>query len=192
MRYNKNVIRFNLDHRFLSIATVRGRIKCALVIPACYYKYLDWSIISSILKYEKNKRRFFVGIVMESASPPLNITGKVLGIDRGLKNIAVCSNNRFFNSSQVNNVRGKYRKIRAELQAKDTRSSRRKLRKIVGRERRFIACTNHRISKEIVNTSFDVFALEDLTGIREKKRVAPSARHKLRMWPYWSLEQMLI
>jgi putative transposase len=192
MRFNKNVIRFCLNHNIVSISTVRGRIKTGLEIPECFNKYLDWRILSSIIKYEKSRKRFFVGIVIEKRTPEPILEGEVIGIDRGLVNLAVCSNNIFFNSSQIKNVRGRFRKTRAELQAKGTRSARRKLRVIAGRERRFTAWVNHRISKEIASMPYNLFALEDLVGINEKVCGNKSLRRKLSVWPYRSFEQMLI
>jgi putative transposase len=36
------------------------------------------------------------------------MNSEVLGIDRGLNNVAVCSNNMFFDSSRIDATRGKY------------------------------------------------------------------------------------
>lgn len=82
-----------------------------------------------------------------------------------MKNVAVCSKNMFFNSSQINDTRKRYAKNKAELQVVGNRSAIRRLRKQSGRERRFVTCENHKISRSIVNTDFAVFALEDLRGI---------------------------
>lgn len=45
----------------------------------------------------------------------------------------------------------------------------RRLRKRSGRERRFVTCESHRISKTIANTEFAVFAMEDLTSIGKER-----------------------
>ncbi|MGC8585449.1 MAG: transposase, partial [Thermoplasmata archaeon] len=87
---------------------------------------------------------------------------KVLGIDRGIKNIAVLSNNIFFNSKHLREVKGRYQYLKRRLQHLGTRSAKRKLRKISGRERRFVRDVNHVISKKIVSLPYDIFALKSL------------------------------
>jgi transposase len=68
-------------------------------------------------------------VVIHKPSPE-PVGDKVLGIDRGIVNIAVTSNNRFFNSKPVKNVRAKYAFLRAKLQSKGTKSAKKLLRKI--------------------------------------------------------------
>jgi putative transposase len=74
-------------------------------------------------------------VVLENNQQPKCAETGVLGIDLGLRNLAVCSNNRFFNSKEIKRVKGIYAFQRAQLQAKGTRSAKRKLRKIAGRKR---------------------------------------------------------
>jgi putative transposase len=51
---------------------------------------------------------------------------KVIGIDRGIKNIAVLSNNMFFDSRKLRNVKGRYQQNKAKLQHVGTCSAHRK------------------------------------------------------------------
>jgi putative transposase len=87
---------------------------------------------------------------------------KVLGMDRGIRNIAVLSNNIFFNSKHLKEVKGRYRYLRRKLQHLGTRSAHRKLRKLSGRERRFVRDVNHVISKKVVSLPYNVLAMEAL------------------------------
>jgi putative transposase len=87
---------------------------------------------------------------------------KVLGMDRGIKNIAVLSNNMFFNSKHLREVKGRYQYLKRKLQHSGTRSAHRKLNKLSGRERRFVRDVNHTISKNIISLPCDVFSLEAL------------------------------
>jgi hypothetical protein len=59
---------------------------------------------------------------------------KVVGIERGIKNIAVLSNNMFFNAGQLRSIKGRYSNNRSELQRAGTRSARRKLKELSGRK----------------------------------------------------------
>lgn len=191
MRYNQRVITVNLVHGLATIASVRGRIKATFPISEYHRQYLSWTVTSSTLSYDRRKKMFYLHISMEHPDAEKVQEVKVLGIDRGIVNVAVCSNNTFFNSSQVKNVRSKYARLRQELQSKGTRSAKRKLRRMAGRERRFVTDTNHCIAKQIVNAGYTVFALEDLSKIRVQKRRDTEFNRKLNNWSFYELEQFL-
>ena len=115
-----------------------------------------------------------------------------MGIDRGINNIAVLSNNKFFNSKALKSVKGRYRYNRKKLQHAGTRSARRKLKELSGRERRFVQDTNHVISKKIVNLSCDLIALEELgsAGMRKKNK-GKRFNTMLGSWSPFQLEQFM-
>jgi putative transposase len=74
----------------------------------------------------------------------------IIGIDLGVTNIAVDSDGEIFRGTHINNVRIRYAKLRAKLQRKGTKSSKRLLRKRNRRESRFAKDLNHCISKKVV------------------------------------------
>ena len=191
MRYNARVIRVCFDSGYATISTSDGRIKVTFGIPKYYRQYLSWNIKSSTLSLRKNDDTFYLHCQLETDTPKTIAEQSVLGIDRGIVNIAVCSDNTFFNSKAVKNARSKYAHLRAELQSKGTRSSIRKLRKLAGRERRFVTDVNHCISKQIVQSPSTVFALEDLTKIRVQKRRGTEFNRKLNNWSFYELEQFI-
>jgi len=191
MRYNQRVITVNLIHGIATIASVKGRIKATFSISEYHRQYLSWTITSSSLSYDRRKRMFYLHVSVEHPDVKPVQEVRVLGIDRGIVNLAVCSDNTFFNSGRVKNVRAKFTRLRKELQSKGTRSAKRKLRRIAGRERRFVADTNHCISKQIVNSDFTVFALEDLSKIRVQKRRNHEFNRNLNNWSFYELERFL-
>jgi putative transposase len=128
--------------------------------------------------YDRRSKEFYIGVIVKKEAPPKK-EGNVLGIDRGINKTAVCSNNVFYGSKRINGVRGRFAKNRAELQAKGTRSAKRRLREMSGREKRFVACECHRITKEIANMNYSVFALEDLSHIARDRRVTKDLKVKL-------------
>ena len=191
MRYNQRVIRANLDAGYATVATSRGRVRAEFFVPAYYRKYIGWTVKSSTVSYRRRDRRFYLHCQIEARTPELVFDGTVLGIDRGIVNVAVCSDNSFFNDGCVKNARGKYARLRSQLQSTGTRSAKRKLKRLAGRERRFVTDTNHIISKQIVASPFTVFALEDLTKIRVKQRRSTDFNRKLNSWSFYELEQFL-
>lgn len=191
MRYNQRVIRINLKGGFATLATTSGRVRATFFVPEYYLKYSGWKVKSSNLSLNRNDSRFYLHCQVESRTPDPLSELHVLGIDRGIVNIAVCSDNTFFNSRAAKNRRSQYAWLRAQLQAKGTASARRKLKRMSGRERRFVADVNHCISKQIVQKSFTVFALEDLSKIRVQKRRGAEFNRKLNNWPFFELEQFI-
>lgn len=190
IRYNQRVITYYLRYGKVSIATINGRIKATFNIPEYYRDYIGWDVRSSTLKYDVRKDTFFLHVIFRTESPKPS-GDKVLGIDRGIVNIAVCSNNTFFNGKQIKNVRGKYAFLRKKLQSTGTKSAKRLLRKISRKENGFVTDTNHCISKTIVNMSYDIFALEDLTSIRVQSRKGKDFNRKLNSWAFYQLAQFI-
>lgn len=191
MRYNHRVATVNMLRGIATLATVDGRVKATFNVPDNYEPYLGWNIKSSTVSLRGSSKEFYLHVSIETANPAVINDVNVLGIDRGIKNIAVCSDNKFFNSKAVKNVRAHYAKLRAELQSKGTRSARHKLKQVSGRERRFVTNVNHCIAKAIVNTGYTVFALEDLAKIRVQKRRGKEFDRKLNNWSFYQLEQFL-
>ena len=93
----------------------------------------------------------------------------------------------------MNNVRYRHRRLRAKLQSKGTKSARRRLKKLAGKERRFAANTNHTISKRIVTAARHRTrdSLEDLSGIRERVTVRRAQRATLHSWSFFQLRSFV-
>jgi len=68
----------------------------------------------------------------------------------GIENVATDSDNQIFEGSKVEQIRKRYARLRSRLQHVGTKSAKRKLRKLTGKERRFKKDVNHVISKNIV------------------------------------------
>ncbi len=191
IRYNKRVCNINLSKQSVTLASIKGRVKATFPIPKYYGKYLNWELKTSTLSYNKQQDIFYLHTTIHKQSPE-PVGNKVLGIDRGIVNIAVTSNNHFFNSKPIKNVRAKYAYLRAKLQSKGTKSAKKLLRKISKREQQFVSWVNHNISKEIVVMPFDIFAIEDLTSIRVQSRTKDvKFTRKLNNWAFYELEQFL-
>ncbi|MGC8515711.1 MAG: hypothetical protein ACP5OC_06230 [Thermoplasmata archaeon] len=66
-------------------------------------------------------------------------------------NIAVDSTGKYYSGDQGNEVREHNADLRSRLQSVGTRSAKRHLKKLSGKESMFVRNTNHVISKGIVN-----------------------------------------
>ncbi len=187
MRLDKRNLRVNLEHNLISMSSVKGRLKFKFKDTRMTLKYKNWKPIAGTLSY-KNKQ-FYLNFVVEKEKPYSLQNNNILGIDRGINNILVCSNNQFFNSKHLKQVKGKYQYLKSILQSKGTRSSKRKLKNISRREKRFVKDLNHQLSKVIVNSEYDTFVLENLKKIRQNK--GKRFNKKLGNWSFAQFENFL-
>ena len=115
-------------------------------------------------------------------------------MDLGVANLASDSEGRRYCGSEVKNVRWRNRKLRARLQAKQTRSAKGRLKKLGGRESRFARHVNHCISEHIVGTAKGTgrgIRMEDLKGIRTRVKVRHGERGVLHSWGFSQFGQMI-
>jgi IS605 OrfB family transposase len=192
IRYDKRTFKFYPDQNRASLTTTGGRLNFSFT----HYEYLDtWRGTYTSAQLLLRKGRAFLNVQVEVAADAemkedkeTGRAGMVLGVDRGVLKVAVCSDNTFFGSSRLRSVKGRYQYQRHVLQRVGTRSAHRKLRKVSGRERRFALDVNHCISKAIVEKEeFDVFAVENLEVGKAKRK----GRRFNRMLGSWSPGQLL-
>jgi len=190
IRLDKNSYTLWLNKKEVSILTCNGRIRLDITFNKHFEEYLSWKYTSATLSYKKNK--FFLRVQFEKDMEDIPSTGKYLGIDRGIKKLAVTSDNRFFLGGETRRVSQRYQRIRRKLQSAGTVSAKRHLRRVSGKEQRFKADVNHRISKEIISklSPGDTIVLESLSGIRNK-RMQKKLRTEVHTWNFYQLEQFL-
>jgi len=187
VRYNQRTFKPYFQKGVISLSTIEGRIKIAVSIPEYYKQYLDWQVKSITLSYDVHIQKLHLRLVVEKETPQKLELNSVLGVDSGILNHAVLSNNVFFASNHIRNVKGRYQFIRQRLQALGTRSAKRLLKKRSGREKRFMADTNHCIAKLIVAQPFNVIALEKLE-VKKEKRNGRRFNRKLGNWAWRQLQ----
>lgn len=187
IRLDKRNLRVNLIYKTISISSIQGRIKTTFNSNQQIEKYLNWNTKSATLSFRNNQ--LWLNVIVEKENPAIQILNRVLGIDRGINNIAVCSNNQFFNANHLKAIKGEYQFLKSKLQSVGTRSAKRKLKRIAGRERRFVADVNHQLSKIIAQSDYTVFALEKLTGIKQNK--GKRFNKKLGGWSFFEFEKFL-
>jgi len=169
LAFDKRTFTFTKDK--VRLSTIKERIDMPIKIPKYYWKYLDWSYQTALLTTDK-KGRFFLHITFTKDIKAQMTSNRLqLGVDVGINHVAVTSNRQFFSGTKVKTYRLKFKRLRAKLQAKGTRSAKKLLKKISGREKRFKAWVNHNISKQIIiNCNAGTIVLENLKGIRKGSR----------------------
>lgn len=184
--YDSRILTYKADS--VSIWTVDGRLH----IP-----FISGDYQAALLAYQKGETdlvlirgQFYLCATCDIKEPAPFEPLDVLGVDLGIVNIAVDSDSVRYSGAHLNNLRRRRRKQRKQIQAVGTKSARRKLKKLSGKERRFATHVNHCISKQIVEKAKRTnraIAMEDLTGIRQRVRVRRSQRDSLHSWAFYQL-----
>lgn len=176
----------------ISILTLDGRIEVGIQYGE--YRKLEANRVRGQADLIYIKGTFYLMIVIDLPDAEPILPDDVLGVDLGIVNLATTSDGKTYSGEKCTKVRQKYAKVKAVLQSVGTYSAKKHLKKISGRERRFKKDTNHRISKEIVNTAKDTnraIALEDLSGIRERVTVSKTVRESIGKWAFLELRNFI-
>lgn len=204
IRYDNRSLTVDFFNRTINILTLNGRIRLPIFVPKHFEQYLGWTRCSGDLFQNKGKTYLYLVFEREVDDPIL--TKNMVGIDRGIKKIAVVSDKRFFGGGRIKKVSERYERLRSSLQSKGTRSSKRHLRKISKSERLFRKDANHCITKSIVAglETGTTIVLEKLTGIRGgarrltqqerldgKKTLRKPQRKQMNKWNFFQFEQLL-
>ncbi len=195
---------FVLDGRnwIAGLTLLGGRAKFALSLGQYQRDALGGKIPKSAVLTKRNGT-FFLGIRVEDGDVPLKPADKLIGVDMGLRDIAVLSDGKRFSGSKLTAQRLQRAKVRRSLQSKAARgtrttrrSCRRLMRRLKGREARFQRQVNHEISRRIVDQAVAQnasVAIEDLTGIRERmnKKLRRKQRGLHNSWAFSQLRAFL-
>jgi IS605 OrfB family transposase len=136
---------------------------------------------------------YYINFVVEIDTPPTGKTPKVIGVDLGRRDIATTSTANSWSGEKIQATRDRYSKVRANVQRKRSRNSRRLIRRLQGREQRFEKWLNHNISKQLVQEAKQLdaaLAFEDLTGIRESLNQKPRSKTERRRTNNWAFYQL--
>lgn len=192
--YNRDYS-FTKDN-FVSIGTLDKRIKVPFITKGLEH-YFDgtWEFGTAILVYKKCK--FYLHIAVKKEIETNTSINNIIGVDLGMRFLATAidskDNHLFINGKQIKQVKAKYAKLRKHLQSRCTKSAKRKLKEISGRENRFMTNTNHCISKALLSFAEknSLIVLEDLTGINLSTTVRMKDRYYRLSWAFAQLRQFI-
>jgi putative transposase len=178
----------------VSLITLQGR----QIIPVRFGEYQKARMdrIRGQVDLILVKGIFYLCVVVESAeSSPYDPVG-VLGVDLGIKNLAVDSDGEVHSGGQIQNTRTESDSLKSWLQSVGTKSAKKHLQKLSKRMARFTRDANHCISKILVTKAKDtlsLISLEDLGGIRKRteRTVKKSQRRNHSSWSFSQLREFV-
>jgi IS605 OrfB family transposase len=189
--YDDRIFRFCSDAA-LSLWTTHGRMTITYQCGERQRALLAFRKGEVDLMYIKEV--FYLGVVCDVLEPETIGIENILGIDLGIVNLAMDSNGKPYTGDKIDAKRTRYALRRQQLSHHGTRSAKRRLRRLKGRQARFQQDTNHTIAKQIVQTaqrSAAGIALEDLTGIRSRVKARRSQRARHSNWGFFQLRRYL-
>ncbi|WP_292364487.1 MULTISPECIES: RNA-guided endonuclease InsQ/TnpB family protein [unclassified Methanoculleus] len=174
----------------VSIWTLDGRIKL------WYSKPDHFPAVATVRQTDLVYRdgAFWLYATVETPDIDPAEPSEYLGVDLGVVTIATTSDGATFSSEATEKVRKRYGRLKGVLQKTGTKSAKRKLQQIAGRERRFKTDTNHAISKRIVCAAEGTkrgIALEDLKGILLRTTVTKGQRERHHKWAFHQLRSSI-
>jgi IS605 OrfB family transposase len=188
--YDSRILTYLKDT--VSIWTVDGRLKGIKFI--CHNKnYLPY--IKGEADLILNKGKFYLFQTVEIPDEEIKDVEEFIGVDFGLTDIAVTSDGKKHSAEWLNKYREKKQRIRSSIQSKGTKSSKRLLKRLSGREKTTATIINHTIAKSIVSSAKEQekgISIEDLTNIRfTSKNRNKTFRTKLGKWNFSQLRSFL-
>jgi len=197
MPYDSRILSFKgIDRVF--ILTLEGR----LIIPFVMGKYQRerFSLAKGQCDLIRRKDgKWFLLVTIDVPEGTLIPSTDFIGVDFGVVNLATDNDGEIYTNTETEKVRQKQNKVRRSLSrkagnvkrsGKRPKNIRRKLKALSGKERRFKANENHRISKRLVEKATDTkrgIGLEDLIDIRERTRFRKAQRDKMSKWSFAEL-----
>lgn len=183
----------------LSVAGLTKRVK---VTPVCkgFDQYFDgtWKLGAAKLLFNNQKWYLHISVTKDIPELGNQAIKNVVGLDRGLRFVTNSYDSKgdsiFINGKQLIAKRRHYKKLRAKLQSKGTKSAKRRLKQIGQRENRWMTDVNHRVTKTLVNHygPNTLFVIEDLKGIRQTtEKVQKDKRYEQVSWAFYQFEQFL-
>ena len=177
----------------VSISTIYGRVKVKLAIGDYQQELLKNPVRDAKLVYRRDCREFYLHITVLMKIPEPSGSNPV-GVDIGINKLLVASNGFSVNGKPIEHRRRHFRKLRSSLQSKGTSSAKRKLKRLAGRERRWVNTVLHQVSRAFVNSLVagrDFVVMERLDGIRQRCKQRKEQRATFHSWAFRRLQQMI-
>lgn len=192
--YDQRIFRFQERNWSVRLMLIGGACWFQLAIGPYQRKLLAGRCPTSARLVKRKNSHYYLHIAIEARPAESRNPVGSLGVDLGIRNIASLSTGERFGGADVEAIRDHHQAMRQALQRKGTKGAKRLLKRLSGRERRFMAWVNHTISARIIR--FARFhnlavALEDLTGIRKRAKLGKAHRQRHHRWCFQQLRHCL-
>jgi putative transposase len=188
-RYNVHTYKVDWESQTVRLSLVRDRQTIRFSIPDYSAAYAGYPTDTADLLFRNGV--WWLHVVVTVPAPEIIPTDQVVGVDLGIVRPAVTSNNRFLGQRAWKAVEGRLFHLKRVLQKKGTKSAKRHLKRVRGKQARFRRNTDHILSKQIVGAADPgaTIVLENLTDIRKRSKVKRKTETSRRVHS-WSFAQL--
>ena len=185
--YDQRIMRF-IGMEAVNLTTLNGRITIPIQMGA--YQRHRFSRAKGQADLMLRGGTFYLLVSIETPEEPPIDPERLVGVDLGIVTIAATSDGDTHFGKAVERVRARAHRARQTFQATGTKSAKRRLRKLAGRQSRFQRLVNHNISSRLVRMAKGtkaVLVLEDLKHIRRRITVRKGQRERHSNWSFGQL-----
>jgi putative transposase len=191
-RYNLHTYRLDWQNAVVKLSTTRGRMHVPFTVPS----YATYAIGNPVTTADLMERsgRWFLHITVSLPQPATSDNGSAVGVDLGITHPAVTSDARFLGKKHWREVIKRHVRLKRKLQSNGSKSAKRHLRRLAGRDARFRRDCDHVLSKRILEgvEPGTVIVVENLTHIRTRvKARRGEAKRRLHSWSFAQLKAFL-
>jgi IS605 OrfB family transposase len=185
-RYNVHKDRLDWQSRTVRMSTTGGRQTIRFEIPNYAAKYTGFPVDSADLI--ERGGHWWLHVVVTVPTPDVAPSDEVVGVDLGLAQPAVTSKWRFLGKRAWKAREGRVFKLRRALQKQGSKSAKRHLKKLRGKQARFRRDCDHVLSKQIVQSVEPgaTIVLENLRDIRSRTKVKKKTKtsRRIHSWSF--------
>lgn len=187
-RYNVHTMRLDWQASTVRLSTTNGRQPIPFALPAYAERYRGCEEDTADLICRDGV--WWLHVVVTVPAPEIEPTDDVIGVDLGLAQPAVTSNGHFLGKKAWRAIEARRFKQRRALQARGTKSAKRRLKMTRRAQARFRRDCDHILSKRIVQATppGGAIVLENLKHIRG--RVKTRHGQQARRLHGWSFDQL--
>jgi IS605 OrfB family transposase len=188
-RYNLHTYKVDWQSQTVRMSTTSGRQTIRFAVPDYCAHYAGYPVDTADLIAHDGV--WWLHIVVTVPAPDVEPTDDVVGVDLGIAQPAVTSNNRFLGKPAWKAIEGRLFYLKRQLQRTGTTSAKRHLRKVKGRQARFRRDCDHALSTQIVQSASPgaTIVLENLTDIRKRTKIRKQTKTSRRVHS-WSFAQI--
>ncbi len=191
-RYNLHTYKVDWQASLVRLSTTQGKQTIAFCLPPCAAYSIGCSCATADLINKRGKWYLHVVVVVPDVKFADN--GQAVGVDLGMCRPAVSSDNRFHGKRHWRHIEKKTFRLKRKLQANGSKSAKRHLRRLAGRQRRFRQDCDHVLSSRILAhvSPGTTLVVENLTNIRARVKASRGeARRRLHEWSFAQMRVFL-
>lgn len=189
--YDERIMAFKgID--YVSLTVLDGRVVVPMQMGE--YQRVQFSRAKGQADLVLIKGHWYLLVTIDTPEAPPMVPERFLGVDLGIVNVATDSDGNSYTGDDVEVVRQRCMTHRQTFQARGTKSAKRRLKAMAGKQARFQRWVNHGIARQLVQLAKDTKAalvLEELTHIRDRITVRKRQRNKQTNWSFGQLRSFI-